>query len=173
MIGAIQNADIKLLLLIQKRVRCAFLDRIMPGVTTLGTCGAIWGVVMLIFLRLPRYRKTGLILFITLLLCALISNVLLKPLVARPRPCHVFPEKPLLISCPVDFSFPSGHTMSSFASALVISNANEIYGVIAFVLAALISFSRLYLFVHYPSDVLAGSAIGVIVACVVLMIFYY
>jgi undecaprenyl-diphosphatase len=173
MIVTIQNADNKLLFLIQRRVRCSLLDRVMPVITSLGTCGVIWGVVMLVFLRMMKYRRIGLILFVTLIFCAVITNAVIKPLVARPRPCHVFTNIRLLIARPLDFSFPSGHTMSSFAAATIIVHANQTLGIIAFVLAVLISFSRLYLFVHYPSDVLAGTAFGVTIACVMLLIFHH
>jgi undecaprenyl-diphosphatase len=171
MIATVLNVDNRLLWAIQKRTRCAFLDKIMPIVTSMGTCGLIWGIVMVIFLRMPRYRRMGLILFVTLALCALITNLILKPLVARPRPCHVTPEVPLLIPCPMDYSFPSGHTVSSFAAAALIFIANPVFGVFAYFLAAWIAFSRLYLFVHYPSDVFTGSVFGTIMAFGMLLIF--
>jgi len=173
MIATIQNMDNKLLSLIQRRLRCSFLDKVMPVVTSLGTCGVIWGMTMLIFLRMLRYRRIGLILFVTLVFCAVITNAVLKPLVARPRPCHVCTEIRLLISCPMDYSFPSGHTMSSFAAAMIIIHANQTLGIIAFALAIFISFSRLYLFVHYPSDVMAGMIFGITTACVMLLIFHH
>ncbi len=168
---SILNMDNKLLSLIQRRLRCAALDKVMPIITSLGTCGVIWGVVMVVFLRMHRYRRMGLILFVTLVLCALLTNLVLKPIVARPRPCHISPEVPLLIPCPMDYSFPSGHTMSSFAAAMIIMNVIPVLGVIAFVLAALIAFSRLYLYVHYPSDVLAGTLFGLAMACMMLLVF--
>lgn len=173
MIAAIQDMDIKLLSLIQRRLRCSFLDKVMPMITSLGTCGVIWGAIMLIFFRLPRYRRMGLILFVTLVFCAMITNIILKLMVARPRPCHIFIEIPLLIERPMDFSFPSGHTMSSFAAATVIIHTNQTLGLIAFALAILISFSRLYLFVHFPSDVLAGILFGITIAYVMLLIFHH
>ncbi len=173
MIGSIFAMDNKVLSLIQRRLRCSVLDKAMPIITSLGTCGVIWGVVMLVLLRMRSYRRVGLIMFVTLLLCALITNLVLKPLVARPRPCHISPEIPLLIPCPMDYSFPSGHTMSSFAAALIIATINPTFGVLAFLLAALIAFSRLYLFVHYPSDVLAGTLFGLVMACSMLLIFHH
>lgn len=173
MLVSILNMDNKLLSVIQRRLRCSFLDKLMPFITSLGTCGVIWGVVMVIFLRIRIYRKTGLILFVTLAVCALLTNLILKPVVARPRPCHIAPEVPLLIPCPMDYSFPSGHTMSSFAAAMIIMSANPMFGVFAFILAAVIAYSRLYLFVHYPSDVLAGSLFGLAVSCSMLIAFYH
>lgn len=171
MLAAIQNIDIKLLTLIQRRLRCTVLDKMMPLITALGTCGIVWGVVMIVFLRIPTYRRAGFTLLVTLSVCAVLTNVILKLAFARPRPCHIFTDIPLLISRPMDFSFPSGHTMSSFAAATVILQTNHILGIAALALAALISFSRLYLFVHFPSDVLAGILFGFLTAGVVLMIF--
>lgn len=172
MIASILSMDNRLLGAIQRRARCAFLDKAMPIITSFGTCGAIWGIIMVAFLRVPRYRRIGLTLFLTLALCALVTNLILKPLVARPRPCHVSPEVPLLIPCPMDYSFPSGHTMSSFAAAVIITFANPLFGIFSFLLAAAISFSRLYLFVHYPSDVLAGSLFGAMTAMMMLIVFH-
>lgn len=172
MIASILSVDNRLLGTIQRRVRCTFLDKAMPIITSFGTCGIIWGIIMAIFLRLPRYRRVGLIMLLTLALCALITNLILKPIVARPRPCHVSPEVPLLIPCPMDYSFPSGHTVSSFAAAVLITFANPLFGIFAFPLAAVIAFSRLYLFVHYPSDVLAGSIFGTMMACSMLILFH-
>ena len=102
---------------------------------------------------------------ISLILCLLIGNLTLKPLVARIRPCDVNTQVHLLIPRPHDFSFPSGHTMSSFASATVILHEHKkISGILSMVIAFFISFSRLYLYVHYPSDVLAGALIGLAIA---------
>ena len=90
----------------------------------------------------------------------LIGNVALKNWVARPRPCWLDPNVPLLIDLPKDYSFPSGHTLASVIAAAALTRANRKFGWIAMPLAALIAFSRLYLFVHFPSDVLASVALG-------------
>lgn len=87
---------------------------------------------------------------------------MLKPLVARERPCWINESVHLLVAMPKDYSFPSGHTQASFASATAIFHVNKKAGVCAFILAVLIAFSRLYLYVHFPTDVLAGIGIGVI-----------
>ena len=99
-----------------------------------------------------------------LLVCVLAGNLLLKNVVARPRPCDVIPEMPLLIPQPQSFSFPSGHTMSSFAAATVLLFASWKWGIAAYAMAGVVGFSRVYLFVHYPTDVLAGVALGIAVA---------
>ena len=111
-------------------------------------------------------------LFIALLLCAIVGNLTLKPLVARIRP---FNSKPLidglLIKEPLDYSFPSGHTMCSFAPAVVLYYMNKKAGICAVILSTLIGFSRLYLYVHYPSDVASGAVIGIILGT--LSIYLY
>ena len=164
MFGAIQSADIRGLLFIQKHMRCAFLDTVMPYVSLVGNVGAVWATVMVVFLLMPQYRDSGIVLFGVLAICGALTNFVLKPLVARPRPCHTYPRIDLLVPCPTDFSFPSGHTMSSFGAALVIYDTNQMLGVAAFIFAGMIAFSRLYLFVHYPSDVISGALLGLCVS---------
>lgn len=141
--------------------------------TTLGNAGMIWIVVGLLLLIQTKTRKYGCILLISLLLCLLFGNAILKNLVARPRPCWRHPEVPMLLSIPKDYSFPSGHTLSSVACAVSLYYWNHRYGCLAFVVALLIITSRLYFFVHYPTDILAGIILGVVVACVSIWIVEY
>ena len=102
---------------------------------------------------------------------ALITNVCLKNLVARPRPYEVVEGLVPLIGKPTDYSFPSGHTCASFACALVLYRIlPKKYGVPAVILASLIAFSRLYVGVHYPTDVLGGMFVGIFSSCLVLCI---
>lgn len=95
-----------------------------------------------------------------LVCCVVVGNLILKNLVARARPCSLNTTVNLLISAPTDYSFPSGHTTSSFAAAVIWYHADKRFGVPALILAFLIAFSRLYLYVHFPSDVIAGALIG-------------
>ena len=92
----------------------------------------------------------------------LVGNVALKNLIARPRPCWV-ESVPLLIASPTDYSFPSGHTLSSAIAATILTKTDRRFGYAAIPLAALIAFSRLYLYVHWPSDVLAGALLGILI----------
>lgn len=156
--------DNNILDFIQANMRCLFLDRIMPYISLIGNEGAVWILLALILLIIPSCRKTGIEMSIALILSLLIGNIALKPLIARARPFTANPDFILLIRPPTDYSFPSGHTMSSFAAATVIWFANKKYGTAALALAALIAFSRLYLYVHYLTDVLAGLVIGVLIA---------
>jgi undecaprenyl-diphosphatase len=99
---------------------------------------------------------------LALIFCLLIGNMTLKPLIARPRPYSYFPEMTLLIAPLSDFSFPSGHTFASFASATALYLHHKRLGIAAYILAAVIAFTRLYLYVHFPSDVLAGLLLGIV-----------
>ncbi len=139
----------------------SFLDFIVPKITFLGNAGWFWIVVTLLLLILPFNRKMGLQAAISLILTVIICNVILKPYIMRCRPCWMEPEVQLLVKVPHDFSFPSGHSNASFAVATAIFTRNKKLGIPVLVLAAMIAVSRLYLFVHWPTDVLAGTCIGI------------
>lgn len=162
MLEWIQGIDWTILNWIQKVFRCEFLDFVVPKITALGNKGAIWLVLALILTISKKYRKYGIAMFAALAAGALIGNIMLKPLVARSRPCWLEAIE-LLIRNPSDYSFPSGHTLSSTIGAYMLTSANRKFGWIAIPLAVLIALSRLYLYVHFPSDVLAGAIIGILV----------
>ncbi len=161
-----EGFDLPILDWIAGHLWCPFLDALMPLITHLGDAGVLWIALALIFLCIPRYRKTGLSMALSLLMGLLVCNILLKPLVARPRPfdyqlAHFGKTIPLLISAPTDFSFPSGHTIASFEAATAIFLRHRRWGIAAYILAGLIAFSRLYLYVHYPTDVLTSLVLGI------------
>lgn len=136
-------------------IRSEWLDRCMVWITQLGNGGMIWILCTILLLLIPKTRKAG-ALGIEVICC----NGILKPLVARIRPCDLRPETVLLIAHPSGYSFPSGHTASSFAAAFSLCFSRNKLWIPAMALAALIGFSRLYLYVHFPSDVLAGIVLG-------------
>lgn len=156
----ITQIDFSILYWIQNTLRCEILDFIMPKITFLGNAGLIWLITACAMLFTKNYRKTGIFLFIGLAVGVLIGNIIMKNLFARPRPCWINTTVQLLISMPKDFSFPSGHTLSSVISAIILTSANHRFGFIAIPLAVLIAFSRLYLFVHFPTDVLISVILG-------------
>jgi len=135
----------------------------MPIITKLGSAGAVWIVLAVALLIRGKYRKAGFAILCALALEVLFCNIILKPLVARIRPCDVNTAVQLLISRPTDFSFPSGHTAASFAAVSALYFSRQRLWKPALVLAILISFSRMYLYVHYPTDILAGIMLGIIV----------
>lgn len=145
---------------IQANLRNPIMDLLMPTITTLGSGGLIWIAVAGVLMLLPKYRKVGFSLLAGLALEVICCNLVLKPLVARVRPCDVNTAVSLLIPRPDDFSFPSGHTGASFAAVAALCTSRNRLWMPSLLLAALIAFSRLYLYVHYPTDILAGVVIG-------------
>ncbi len=164
MITTIQHIDTFILNFIQNNLHSTLMDKIMPVITFLGNNGVVWIVIAVLLVISKKYRTTGLMLVGALVICLIIGNLTLKPVIARARPCWVNTSVHLLVSSPKDYSFPSGHTMSSFAAAVVLFLRNKKFGIWALLLAAMISFSRLYLYVHYPSDVAAGLVLGIAAA---------
>lgn len=159
----IQQADVAILLWIQEFLRTDVLTAFMRAVTFLGNAGWFWIVLGVALLAFPKTRPTGAAVLLALAIGALITNVGLKNLVARIRPFHFTELIQPLTALPKDYSFPSGHTCASFAAAFVCLRMLPLkFGVAAMILACLIAFSRLYLGVHYPTDVLAGLLIGVL-----------
>ena len=158
----ITQIDFSILNFIQEHLRCAFLDGFMPFITKLGNAGFIWIVISVIFICIPKYRRVGLTLGITLALSFVCYELILKNVIARPRPFVQNPAFVLLIKAPSGFSFPSGHTTSAFCAATILFCFKNKLRVPILVLAILIAFSRLYLYVHFPTDVLAGIIIGIL-----------
>jgi undecaprenyl-diphosphatase len=141
----------------------------MPLITVLGNGGIFWILLSVTFMLIPKYRKAGFSMAIALLMGLLICNLSLKPLVARIRPYDFQLQNfgksiPLLIAAPHDYSFPSGHTIASFEAAVALLIRDRKLGMGALALAVLIAFSRLYLYVHYPTDVLASVVLGTLLA---------
>lgn len=164
-----EGFDLPILEWIAHNLQSAFLDAIMPVITVLGDAGIFWILLALVLLCIPKYRKIGLTMGVSLLIGLLVCNITLKPLIARPRPydyqlAHFGKTIELLIAAQHDFSFPSGHTLASFEAATVLMIHNKKIGIPALILASLIAFSRLYLYVHYPTDVLFSVGLGIGIA---------
>lgn len=144
-------------------IHTPLLDKILAFITGLGNAGIIWIVLAVVLLILPKTRKTGIIVAAALLMDLILCNLILKNLVARVRPYDVNTAIAILIKKPLDFSFPSGHTAASFAAmtALFLAKMKKAW-IAALILAVLIAFSRLYFYVHYPTDVLGGAVVGIL-----------
>lgn len=161
MLDALQQMDLSMLLWIQNHLRSNFMTGFWKAVTFLGDGGWFWIVLGIAFLIYRKTRFVGVSVMLSLVIEALITNVCIKNWVARMRPYDYSSEIVLLISKQADFSFPSGHSGASFAAAYIcIRMLPKKYGVPLFILAILIAFSRLYVGVHYPLDVLGGILIG-------------
>jgi len=165
------SIDFKILDFIYNFLKCRFLDVFMPFITSLGDAGFIWIAITVFFLFTKRHRRTGLMLAVGLTLGLILGSIILKPLIARPRPFSYVENMKLLISAPKDFSFPSGHTLASFISAVIFLIEHKKGAKAIFILAVLISFSRLYLYVHFPSDVIVGALLGTLIAFFVKYLF--
>ena len=151
--------DFTVLNFIYDHCRCGILNILMPIITKLGVGGMIW--IALAMLTSRSCRGAGAAMLVALVLDVTLCNMLLKPLVARIRPCDVNAAIQLQIARPTDYSFPSGHAAASFTAASALYYSRQRFWKPAFVLAVLISFSRLYLYVHYPTDILAGALLGI------------
>ena len=164
----------QLLMFLQNSVRGPVLDTIMQFITSLGDGGFLAIAACLVLLLVPRWRKVGLTASLSLALDYVFLNLILKNIVARVRPYVLLEGLQLITREPSDYSFPSGHTFSSFAAATAISRSVKFYGRMAvFLLAFCIGFSRVYLFVHYPCDVIAGVVLGIIFGMISWKIFFY
>lgn len=159
MIKLIEKIDFGILDFIRHNMSCDLLDFLMPKITMLGELGIIWIILSLILIINKKYRKYGILMLVGMTAGVIIGNLILKNIVTRFRPCWI-ENIPLLISNPSDYSFPSGHTLSSVIGAFMLTAANRKFGYFAIPLAALIAFSRLYLYVHFPTDVLASVILG-------------
>lgn len=164
--------EFKVLDFIQDFLRCPFLDFLMPKITVLGNSGIIWIIAAIVLLATKKYRRGGLALAVGLIAMLVIGNLTLKPLIARTRPFELIEGIELLISAPSGFSFPSGHTMSSVVAASILTMIDKRFGYVAIPLAVLIAFSRLYLYVHFLTDILGGIFIGAIISIVIYYIFF-
>lgn len=167
MLNVIQAWDWTILRWIQGTFRCGFLDFLSPKITLLGSGGVLWILAAFVLICTKKYRKYGFFVLCGLLLGVLAGNVILKNWVARPRPCWLDTGVELLISNPNDYSFPSGHTLSSTIAATILTRTNRKFGWAAIPVAVLIALSRLYLYVHFPSDVAAAAVLGVLIGLLV------
>ncbi len=143
------------------------LNAVMIFVTKLGDDGIMWIALGLIFLIPRKTRKMGLQVLLSMLCTYILGNLILKNAFARPRPYMVDESVTLLVPALKSFSFPSGHTMNGFTAATAIFFNNKKLGIPALILAATIAFSRMYLFMHYPTDILGGILVGVSMAFLV------
>ena len=163
--------DSAIMSFLQTHLRTTVGDAVFPVITFLGEAGAVWLLLALFFLCRKSSRLCGLLMICAIAGGFLFGEVLLKNIVCRARPFQAFPAYTnLLISPPSGFSFPSGHSCSSFAAATVLVGFFKKRAIPAVLLAALIAFSRIYLFVHWPTDVLAGVLLGIVFGLLTLFL---
>ena len=162
MVDALLKMDGEILLFIQDHIRQEWMDWFWKAVTHLGDGGVFWILLGIILLFSKKTRPAGVTALLALLVGALITNVCLKNFVARIRPYEVVEGLRLMIERQRDYSFPSGHTSASFAAACaLVRTLPKKWGTVCMILAGVIALSRLYVGVHYPSDVLGGMVVGI------------
>ncbi len=170
-IEMIYNVDFAILGFIQTAIKCAFLDPIMAVVSYVGEAGAVWIAASIVMICFRKTRSVGVMVLCAITAGYIIGELGIKNIVCRPRPFIENPDIVLNIYPPSGYSFPSGHSCSSFAAAIVMLLCDKRLGIPAAVLAALVAFSRLYNYVHFPSDVLCGIILGVICAVITVFVF--
>ena len=162
-----ESFDLPILDWLQANIQCAFLDTIMPVITHMGSAGFL--IVFAVFMMLLKnYRKTGFSVALAMVFGLVICNIILKPGIARIRPYDYQEQMGIMINLLIekqkDFSFPSGHTIATFEAATAIFLNHKKLGTVCLVLASIIAFSRLYLYIHYPTDVFTSIVLGVALA---------
>ena len=155
-----QAAEFAILDWIQAHLRCGFLDAVLPAISRTANHGELWIILAVILLLIRGQRKYGASVACGLILDLVSCNIILQPLIGRIRPFAVNGLLELLIAAPTDASFPSGHTAASFAAVFALKTAGSPLWKPALAVALVIAFSRLYLYVHWPSDVLGGALLG-------------
>lgn len=189
--------DFPILEFIRTYLKNPVLDKAMPYITLLGEWGAFWIAMALILLLFRKTRKTGWSMGAALFIGLIVCNIILKNLIGRERPFFFYTAERLsgyeffanmknwvpmtendilwLVSSDLHKSFPSGHTIACFEACTVLAVYHKRWSIPAVVVAFLVAFSRLYLYVHYPSDVIfsmiAGVLIGLI-ACGIVSLVY-
>lgn len=162
--------DVRIIRYVQAHCHNRLTDFMFPLLSRIGNAGAVWLTVAIFLGTRRQTRGFAWMLFFALALAHVVSQIL-KQIIGRPRPFVSHPGTPLLIHTPGGYSCPSGHSASSFAAATVIWIFDNRLGAAALALALLIAFSRVFLFVHYPSDTLAGSLLGVLCAIIILYLY--
>lgn len=167
-IKIIYKFDNYILSFVKNHVQNKYLDVLMPRITAMGDLGAIW-IVIVIFLSLGNiHKKIWYIVMLTIIVSTIIGEGIIKNIVKRVRPCNKYNCSKLLIPRPLSYSFPSGHTFSSFAAAEMLSVYYPSNKFVFMAIAILIALSRLYLYVHYPTDIIAGIILGTLVSKLIL-----
>lgn len=156
----IYNFDFAVLDGIQNIFRCGFLDFLMPVISIIGG-GYLWALIGLSLLFIKKQRINGVTILSALIATIIITEFIIKPIFMRERPFIQNSDFVLLIKEPFGSSFPSAHTSTSFASSIPFFRINRKIGLGAVIFASLVAFSRLYLYVHFPTDVLVGAIIGI------------
>ncbi len=162
----IWQLDKQILEMIFQNLHNGYTDKIFPVITYMGEYGVFWITLALVLIFFVKTRRCGISMLCALLMGVVVGELIIKHLVMRDRPfiADEALQQFLLIAPPSGYSFPSGHTCSSFAASMSIFFENKKWGIPAVLLACAIAFSRLFLMVHYPTDVFCGMCLGILCA---------
>lgn len=163
--------DFEILYYIQEHIVNPTLDKAMMFASALGDYGFIWLVIAIALMLFKKTRTCGILIMCSLAFCFITGEIITKNLVCRVRPCYQDMTINMLVDRPNSYSFPSGHSSSSFTAASTLFYYNRKIGALALLLAGFIAFSRMYLFVHFPTDVFAGILWGIVGSVIVLVIY--
>ena len=155
------NLDEQILLFIQENIRNPILSRIFVPLTIIGNSGVFLVVVGIIMCIIKKTRRIGMVFLASIVIGFIINDIVIKNIVRRIRPFEAISALEILVKAPKSFSFPSGHTASFFAAATSLFYNSRRNAFVSLVIATAMGFSRMYVGVHYPSDVLAGMVVGV------------
>ncbi len=162
MLDYINQFDFSVLYWIQENIRTVFLDGFAGILNSVFNAGIFWIVLGAVLIIFRKTRTAGFMVLAAMGLALIVGELSMKNIICRPRPCHIDTAIALAVKRPDSFSFPSGHTGSSFGAATALFMWNKKWGIPALAVAALVGLSRLYLFVHFPTDVLAGAVLGIL-----------
>lgn len=161
-----QQLEFAILYAIQN-IHTDFLDRFILTIMNItGSYGQLWVILAVLLLFFKKTRKAGFTILISYAMVFVVGQYGLKDLIARPRPCHIDETVALLVSRPSSFSCPSTHSAWAFAAAASVCSWHKKPGIVIGAIALIVAFGRLYLFVHFPTDVLFGIALGILFAFV-------
>ncbi|MGL5086461.1 MAG: phosphatase PAP2 family protein [Clostridium sp.] len=170
MIENITSIDKEIIMFIQNNLHSDIMDWIMVVITSLGDAGLIWILMGLGLAITKKYRRVGYLVLGALLLGLILGEVILKNIIQRDRPFMIIEGIDSIIKAPTSYSFPSGHTTASFAAAGVLASSFRKKSIFIFMGASLIAISRIYLGVHFPTDIIAGIILGLTCSYLVLLI---
>lgn len=146
------------------------LNEIMKLISSCGDFGMSWLIIIFVTNLFENTRQMSIHMLFALIVATLVGQITIKSIVRRKRPCHTYQDVQILVPVPSDLSFPSGHTTSSFACSTVLFCYHPLLGLIGYTYAALTAISRVYLFVHYLSDVLSGMILGTTIGLIISLI---
>lgn len=173
----IYRFDFSILNFIQEHLRCDFLDWLCRTFGYMGTAGLVWIVLSIVLLFFKKTRAAGVMALVSMGLVYLLGDCVIKPIVQRPRPfltdseLNMFRDAPLFAPIPSGYSFPSGHSAVAATFATIMLIKDRVIGLIVLGPALFMLFSRLYNYVHFPTDVLCGALLGIAVAFLVYFVF--